>query len=146
MDGIEALDGAFELTPLVADPKLRELYEVIVARLRQEASSVPMNTVQQLLIERIAANYIMLKAREAVPIGDDQGFAHTTAVKDFNTFWLGMTREFNAQLHRFGPNDHEATLRRVRDVIVSELSNVEDGALRNELTDRFVRRFDAESL
>lgn len=146
MAGLEDLDGAFELTPLIQDSNLRGLYEVLVARLRSEAAHVPMNTIQQLLIERIAANYIMLKARESVPIGQAGGFEHGTALKDFNTFWLRMTAEFNSQLHRSGFSDHEATLRKVRDIIVSELAAVEDGDLRNQLTDKFVRRFDAESL
>lgn len=145
-EDIASLDGAFELTELVTDQRLRDLYEVIVARLRREAANLPMNTIQQLLIERIAANYILMKARERLPIGDAQGFSHTTAVKDFNTFWLSMTKEFNSTLYRSGVNDHEETIRRVRDIIVSELANVEDDRLRNDLTERFVHRFDAEAI
>jgi hypothetical protein len=51
----EDLDPAFVLPENIADDRLRGLYEVIVQRLRHEARDLPMNTVQQLLIERIAA-------------------------------------------------------------------------------------------
>lgn len=96
-DGLRSLDAAFELPDVVADPKLRSLYEVLVARMRDEAKNLPMNTVQQLLIERIAFNYIVLRSKERGELG---GFNNTNVQKDYNSFWLSMTAEFNRLLGR----------------------------------------------
>jgi hypothetical protein len=142
----EDLDRAFELTQLVSDENLRGLYEVLVHRMREESTHVSLNTAQQLLLERIATNYVLLKAREGIPIGDAGGFEHGTALKDFNTYFLSMLREFNAQLQRAGANDRDATVERVRQIIISELQSVEDPGLRNDLVERFARRFDMEDI
>jgi hypothetical protein len=109
------LDEAFTLppepgedTPGVHIPQqLRELFEFLVVRMRREAHHLPMNTVQQLLIERIAFNYIMLKAKERRPLGDDQGFQHAGIQKDWNTFWLSMTGQFNDLLLKNRASDEE---------------------------------------
>jgi len=98
-DGLRSLDAAFELPDVVTDPKLRALYEVLVARMRDEAAHLPMTTIQQLLIERIAFNYIVLRAKERGELG---GFSHANIQKDYNTFWLQMTAEFNKLLGKSG--------------------------------------------
>ncbi len=98
-DGLRSLDAAFELPDVVTDPRLRGLYEVLVARMRDEAKHLPMTTIQQLLIERIAFNYIVLRAKERGELG---GFSHANIQKDYNTFWLQMTAEFNKMLGKTG--------------------------------------------
>ncbi len=95
MARLDDLDAAFELPEVVEDPRLRGLYEVLVHRMRTEAKDMPMNTVQQLLIERIAFNYIVLRSKERGELG---GFATAAVQKDYNTFWLSMTAEFNKLL------------------------------------------------
>lgn len=99
MRGLDALDTAFSLPENIEDPKLRELYEVLVSRMRKEAEGLAMNTVQQLLIERIAYNYIVMRSREA---GDLGGFNTASVAKEFNSFWLSMTQEFNRLLSKPG--------------------------------------------
>src|SRR5690349_10250926 len=113
MSNLEDLDAAFELPDIVDDPKMRALYEVLVARMREEARHLPMNTVQQLLIERIATNYIVLRCKERGELG---GFAHTSVQKDYNTFWLTMTAEFNRMLGKgdVGAGDRKALLKEVQ--------------------------------
>lgn len=98
-EGLRSLDAAFELPDVVTDPKLRQLYEILVARMRDEAKHLPMTTIQQLLIERIAFNYIVLRAKERGELG---GFSHANIQKDYNTFWLQMTAEFNKLLGKSG--------------------------------------------
>lgn len=98
-DGLRSLDAAFDLPDVVTDVKLRGLYEVLVARMREEAAHLPMTTIQQLLIERIAFNYIVLRAKERGELG---GFSHSGIQKDYNTFWLQMTAEFNKMLGKSG--------------------------------------------
>ena len=63
-DDFAPLDGAFYLPEHIEDTNLRQLYEVLVSRMRREAATLPMNTVQQLLIERIAYNYIVMREKE----------------------------------------------------------------------------------
>ncbi len=135
-NALDDLDAAFDLPEtVVADAKLRGLYEVLVARLRTEARDLPMNTVQQLLIERIATNYIVLKSREA---GGAGGFTTAAAQKDFNTFWLSMTSEFNRLLSKVDQRGERAAwMREVHGVIVNALSStISDPRVRREVLER----------
>lgn len=134
----ESLDKAFTLPEWMNDEDLKYVYEVIVIRMRREAAHIPMNTVQQLLIERIALNYIVMKYRESKPLGNEQGFQHAGVIKDWNTFWLASTREFADLLVKFKPSDREGVLHQVKEVITEVLGTIEDGQLRNELLQRFV--------
>jgi hypothetical protein len=120
LNDLDSLDIAFKLPEAITDPDLRTLYEIIVVRMRREAEHLPMNTVQQLLIERIAYNYIILRDNE-----NNNTFAHTTAQKDFNSFWLNMTKEFNLALRTTDVDFREALLAQVADVIESTLSEVD---------------------
>jgi hypothetical protein len=115
---LEDLDAAFELPDVVEDVRLRALYEVLVSRMRDEARHLPMNTVQMLLIERIATNYIVLKAKERGELG---GFTHTSVQKEYNTFWLTMTAEFNRMLGKgeIATGDRKALLKEVQTIIVN---------------------------
>jgi hypothetical protein len=132
---IHELDRAFTLPDVIEDVELRELYEVLVARMRREAEHLPMNTVQQLLIERIAFNYIAMRWYEARRL-----FAHTTAQKEFNTFWLSMTREFNAQLRAQDDEARNALIKQIVGIITDVLTP-EDPAIRERLRDRFSDAF-----
>jgi hypothetical protein len=117
---LDDLDYAFELPSVVTDAKLRSLYEVLVHRMRQEARHLPMNTVQQLLIERIATNYIVLRSKER---GDLGGFAHAGVQKDYNTFWLAMTAEFNRLLAKSdAAGDRVGLLKEMHSIIVNTLT------------------------
>ena len=145
-DDLRDLDAAFELPEVVTDPKLRGLYEVLIARMRAEAAHLPMNTVQQLLIERIAFNYIVLRSKERGELG---GFAHSNVQKDYNTFWLSMTAEFNRLLGRHGDMpaaDRRALLREIQQIIMSTVSTVDDPTQRTALMDRFATAFEAAGI
>lgn len=140
------LDAAFELPEVVTDPKLRGLYEVLVSRMRAEAAHLPMNTVQQLLIERIAFNYIVLRSKERGELG---GFSGANVQKDYNTFWLSMTSEFNRLLGKHGDlpaADRRHLLREIQQIIVSTLSTVDDSGQRSVLMDRFATAFEAAGI
>jgi hypothetical protein len=144
--GVDALDRLFRLPDFIENVTLREMYEVVVARLRRESSHVAMNTVQQLLMERLAFNYVVLRAREALPLGDPQGFADARSLRDWNTYWLACTREFNDLLARNRPAATNEMIQRVQAAVADVLGTVEDGALRNELIQRFVETFEREGL
>jgi hypothetical protein len=131
-DGLDALDDAFHLPDIIEDVRLRGLYEVLVARMRNEAADLPMNTVQQLLIERIAYNYIVLRDKEATG-----GFNTASVQKDFNTFWLSMTQEFNRMLTKtetMNGSERKALLREVQQIIMSTVNkSVNDPKTRSAL-------------
>lgn len=131
---LEDLDSAFELPENIEDEKLRTLYEVLVYRMRREAKNLPMNTVQQLLIERIAFNYIVMRLRERGELG---GFATANASKDFNTFWLSMTQEFNRLLTKadtMGGNERKELLREIQQLILQTVNaSVNDPKTRSDL-------------
>lgn len=93
----DRLDQAFSLPESItlAYPQLREIHSEIVARLKAEAAGMPMNTVQTLLLERIAYNYVFLKFRELS--STDPGVTGKDQ-KELNSFWLSMTQEFNRLL------------------------------------------------
>lgn len=106
----DALDKAFKLPDHIVDeyPQLGPIHDEIVLRLKDEARGMPMNTVQTLLLERIAYNYVFLKYRELK--GDIGGKDQ----KDFNSFWLSMTQEFNRLL---GVNEAERRDKMMDDVV-----------------------------
>lgn len=139
---LDTLDGAFELPEEINDPKLRELYEVLVFRMRAEAKHLPMNTVQQLLIERIAYNYIVLRSKERGALG---GFNNSNIQKDFNTFWLTMTQEFNRMLGKSDPmssNERKTLMREMQEIIVSTVGTIGDPKVRAELLEKMAAAFE----
>lgn len=142
-DDFAELDGAFFLPDHIDDPKMRELYEVLVARMRTEAVDLPMNTVQQLLIERIAYNYIVMREKER---GAQGGFNSTSMQKDFNTFWLSMTQEFNRMLAKtdtLSGHERKALLREVQQLILTTVNqSVSDPRTRSNLLTTMAAAFE----
>lgn len=126
------LAEAFRLPESVlSDDSLVTLHANIVTRLRREAAGMPMNTVQQLLLERIAMNYVVLKQKERTG-----GFTTPAQQKDFNTFWLSMTQEFNKLLMANEDKRREAMLMEIQSIVVQATELVMDKEQRQN-----VRRF-----
>lgn len=145
-DDLAALDCIFELSDgVTSDAGQRQMYEILVARLQREARHLQMNTVMQLLIERIATNYVVIKVKEAVGIGREGGFTSTSAQEKFNAFWLSMVREFNGQLKEASRNQREIFLAEVLENIRTVLLS-EDVATRERLLNRFSDQFEAAQL
>jgi hypothetical protein len=142
-DDFAPLDGAFYLPDHIDNPPLRELYEVIVARMRNEAKDLPMNTVQQLLIERIAYNYVVMREKERGALG---GFNTTAVQKDFNTFWLSMTQEFNRMLVKseaLTGHERKELLREIQQVIFRSVNEaVSDPRTRSNLLSSMATAFE----
>lgn len=142
-DDLAALDGAFFLPEHIEDANLRSLYEVLVARMRKEAADLPMNTVQQLLIERIAYNYIVMRAKERGELG---GFNSTAVQKEFNAFWLSMTTEFNRLLTKtetLNGNERKQLLREVQQLILQTVNaSVTDPKTRSNLLSSMASAFE----
>jgi hypothetical protein len=135
---VDSLDSLFKLPDWVLDPELRNAYEIIIARLRRETEHVPLNTLQQLRIERIAFNYIVLKYRESAAAGD---FAFAENLKEWNTYWAQITREFDAVLKAWAPKEQDAIMAMVKAAIAEVIATVEDTGVRNDLVRRFPDTF-----
>lgn len=135
---VDSLDPLFALPGWVDDPVLRDQYEIIVARLRRETEHVPLNTLQQLRIERITFNYIVLKYRE---MAADSGFAFAEQLKDWSTYWAAITREFDLVLKAWKPKDQEAIVAVVKGLVTEILATVDSSEVRNDLARRFVESF-----
>lgn len=138
---LNSLDDAFNLPEAILNnSRLHRLYEVIVSRMRQESEGVPMNTIQTLLMERIAYNYIVMKAREQGVIANQMSMA---AQKDLQTWWLAMTAQFNKQLNKATEQEFkDKILREVVNVIGNVLSKVEDPKLKAQLKNEIMAGFE----
>lgn len=122
----ERLDQVFSLPSKMTEefPQLAEIHDEIVLRFKSEAHGMPMNTVQTLLLERIAYNYVFLKYRELT--GDVAGKDQ----KDFNSFWLSMTQEFNRLLSVNEAERREQLMSDVVDVFNEAIALIQDKEVR----------------
>lgn len=125
----QGVDWAFHLPAETPDEYLA-LHADIVARLRNEAAGFPMNTIQTLLLERIAYTYVVIRMKED---GVLARFARANEAKDYNTFWMDMTKEFNKLLASGQDKLRETLLLRVKDVVDEAIKVVTDDHSRREL-------------
>lgn len=133
------LDAAFELSPTVVEEKWRLLYEHIVARMRAEADGMPMTVVQQMLLERIAANYIYMKRKES--LGQ---FPSDAAQKQAVTYWLSMTENFNKMLLKKGPEHMRTQIyKEVTEKVLNVFSKITDPTLRDVLQGMLIKELDS---
>lgn len=118
----DRLEQAFSLPEYIVTefPELADIHSEIVLRLRSEAHGMPMNTVQNLLLERIAYNYVYLKYREL------KGSSTGREQKDLNSFWLSMTQEFNRLLSVNEAERREKLMKDVVDVFQEALALIQD--------------------
>lgn len=123
MAAIPLPDDLYSLPSVITDADLREWFEVIVAKLRDDAAGTSMCTIQELLLERIAYNYVVLRWKEREK-GPNGGFEHSKYHKDYNTFWLAMTQEFMRNIR--GDKDADVKEQVLRKVGVA-LSSAFDG-------------------
>lgn len=138
---LDDLDPAFDLMADVSDARMRALFEVLVHRMTEEAKHLPMTTVQLLLIERIATNYIVMREKERGGLG---GYQHSSQQKDWNIFWLSMTQEFNRMLGKSGSaTDRKALLSDMQKIIVETIATVPDPKIRGDLLEKLANRFES---
>jgi hypothetical protein len=146
IEALDSLDLAFTLPDNIADPNLRQLYEILVVRMRRESAHLPMNTVQQLLIERIAYNYIVMRSKEAARSPQQGGFQHATQQKEYNTFWLSMTQEFNKQLKTVDSDFRAQIMKAMAAAVADVLRDIDDPILQSRLRMRIADALEREGL
>lgn len=140
LDGppVDGLARAFQLPPAIAgNEALTELHAEIVARLRREASGISMNTVQTLLLERIATQYVTTKLRE------EQGQLSLRDMKEQNAAWLSMTQEFNRLLLASEDKLREAMFREMQEIILGSLELITDDETRRNVRRHLAGEFAA---
>lgn len=127
LDGppVDGLEEAFRLPDNLED-EFGSLHQEILTRMRREAAGIAMNTVQQLLMERIATTYVQAKQREAT------GALTLKDIKDQNASWLAMTQEFNKLLQASQDKLREALFAEIQKIIGDAMDEITDEtSLRN---------------
>lgn len=125
----QGLEWAFHL-PADAPESYHTLHAEIVQRLQAEAAGFPMNTIQTLLLERIAYTYTVIRMKED---GVAQRFLRANEARDYNSFWMSMTQEFNKLLSSGQDKLREVLLLQVKDVVDDAVNSVEDEDTRKKL-------------
>jgi hypothetical protein len=131
----------FDLSEDIKSDELRLLFEQIVHRMRTEAAHLPMNTVQQLVIERIARCYVlMLQWERAGKFSIPQQMKYTE-------FWMKLATQFNMMLLRAAPAaQRDAFLERIALIIAGVVSKMEDAEQKQKLLEQFMLAFKEEGL
>lgn len=124
----DGLERAFHLPEDVGqDADLVALYNEMVLRLRREASGLPMNTIQQLLIERIASFYVQIKFKE------NTGSFTMNQQKEFNAYWLQLTAEFNRLLAASDTKLRDAMVLEIEKFVVEATDQITDTENRQQV-------------
>lgn len=117
----DAFDAAFQLPEVIVnDASLRALHAEIVTRLRREAAGLPMSTVQNLILERLATLYVWIKYKERTG-----GFTDNQQ-KEFNKDWLDLAREFNKLLMAHQDKLREAMLIELQSIVIEGSKLIKD--------------------
>ena len=137
------LDWAFECPPTVTDQRLRNGYEILVARFRGEGEHLPLNTAFQLKIERTINAYIRNKQAELVEVGKTGGYKDSREELEFNRFVQGCLNDVSEMLRRNIPNaDRELVMAEVKDILVTVMRGIPDSDVRDDLSRRLAAAFE----
>lgn len=130
IEPLDELDGLFALPDSFDDAELRRAYEVLVVKLRRElqaALAKSPTTLQLLVCERTALNYILIKKKDKVGVGPLHGWRHMTEVKEFNAFWMGLAETLNKMMIA-GQADY-------RDSLLAQVGSAVNGVLKELVPD-----------
>lgn len=128
--------AAFSL-PETWSEELVTLHAEIVADMRREARNLPMNSVQTLLLERVAYKYCEMKYLE---LSGER--LRPAQMQDLLKQWREMTTEFNKQLGASHMRLREALLSDIRDIVMSAIGLVESRENRDELRAYLAKKFE----
>jgi len=129
----ERLDPIFDHPEL--DDRWQGMYQEMIAQLRSEAAGLPMSTVQSLLIERIAYDYVYIRMREEeMHTGDSSSsFNRPNVHKEYNNFWLDMTKEFHKVLNSGQDKLRQALLLEIQSVVSKAVDTIPDNSIRKSV-------------
>lgn len=137
IDDVPELGPQFELpADIAADLAMVNLYHESIRKLIAESRGLPMHTVQEFLLERIATKYVIMKWRER----------HNTWVginteKDFASGWLDLVKEWDRVLASGQQQLRDSIMAEVEGIIVGGIEQVPDDDTRKVLRLYFKEKF-----
>lgn len=132
----DGLERAFRPPTYISDdPELFALYEEMVRRLRSESMGIPMHTMQEFLIERIATRYVIIRYRE------EHGWLGINTEKEFNQQWLELVKEWNRVLAAGHEKLRDAVLRESEEIALAGINLIRDPEDRQRVRLHFKERF-----
>lgn len=136
-DGFPELGPQFELPLAIADdPEMVVLYHDSIRKLISESRGLPMHTVQEFLLERIATKYVIMKWRER-----SNTWVGVNTEKDYASGWLDLVKEWNKVLASGQQQLRDAIMSEVEVLLVEGLEQVADDATRKTLRLYFKEAF-----
>lgn len=138
------MQAAFALPAGVRDdPELVALHRQIIQQLQAESMGIPMHTVQELLLERIATEYILIKWRERSEGWVGLGVGAEDKAK---THWKNLVSEWNRVLERGQETLRNALVAEVTKISMRVLEIIEDDETRKAVRLRLTEDFAAIGL
>lgn len=140
----DAMQAAFSLPAGVKDdPELSALHRQIIEQLRSESMGIPMHTVQELMLERIATEYVLIKWREQSEGWVGLGIGAEDKAK---THWKNLVSEWNKVLASGQETLRNALVQEVTKISMEALELIEDDESRKAVRLRLIERFAAIGL
>lgn len=136
-------DALFTCPDAVKDRDLRDSYEQLYARAKDECEGLDMSSAQIMRTSVMLAWYYKHLQTSRVTYGDKGGYQHPGQEKDALLAWEQIARGWDDVRQRSKPRSDGLAPERIRDVFVAVLAEVEDPGLRAVLQDRFVEALSA---
>lgn len=133
--------GIFRLPSEVeGDERLTAVYQEVVNQLREEAADIPMTTVQNLLIERIASLFVIIK------VHDENGTWLPRQQREYNALWLSMSAEFNKLLLASQEVRYAATMDKIRTAVIAAANRLPEPEMRSKMREFLAEEFQKAGL
>jgi hypothetical protein len=118
------------------DERIVRWYDEIVTRMRREAAGVPMNTTQQLLLERIAFFYVRMRHKEML----DGGFTLRDQ-KEMTASLQTSLDSFNRLLEKNSDKVHKENLGRILGIMNEILPMISDKSEQTRIRTHLIAAF-----
>lgn len=123
---------------LQQDSQWAEKRNAILDSLRNDAKGLPMNTSQNLLMERMATFYVVMRKRETDPESLNMKVAD---VRQNQQQWLAMTTEFNKQLTVGEDKRRSAMIDTILGIVTNAINTIQDPRIKEDLRKRLAEDF-----
>lgn len=97
---------------------------------------MPMHTVQEFLLERIATKYVIMKYRERT-----DSWRGVSSERDFSSHWLDLVKEWDKVLASSQEKLRDAILAEVEGIVIEGIQQVPDDNIRKSLRLYFKEAF-----
>lgn len=113
-----------------------------LASMRRDAEGLPMTSSQEMLMERIATFYAILRKRES----DVEERMSASEMRQSYQLWQSMTAEFNKQITIGEDKRRETMLKKILNIIENTVRSIEDPRVREDTRKRFAASFQEADL